>query len=547
MKKFFPVISLLITFFISDCTSAKIVVGYYYATNSTYPHTAIDYSKLTHIAHAFVKPNANGSLSMDSWFLYPELITTAHQHGVKIVVALGGWGNSDGFSPMAANEQSRADFISNIINFCLTYGYNGVDLDWEYPKEADRANFVALVKELREALNTAGLEFLSAALPSTDWNNGYDIQQLVEYFDWFGIMTYDFYGPWEATSGHNSPLYSSSSQYGSTDRSINYYLGKGVPKDKLCIGIPFYGYDFKAPGMFKTHSGAASISYANIFPKLNSDWEYLWDNTSKAPYLVNQTRTDVITFDDTVSIKLKSEYVYKNDLAGTIIWKIGHDYLNGDTQLLNMIEKYMLNHPTEIPTIPRLAFPANASIIDTNIIVVKWFTTDSATAYNLQLSTSENFDSLVTNKTGINLPEQKLTNLENNTSYYWRVSSSNINGSGDWSGAWSFTTDLPVTSVEETIITTEFQLYNYPNPFNAQTKIGFTISSEALVNLSVYNILGQQEIVLVNEKLCSGNHEFVWNANNYSSGVYLVRINVIYEKNNKVVRFSESKKISLVK
>lgn len=548
MKKYISVFILVITLFMAECSTAKIVVGYYYATNSTYPHTAIVYNKLTHIAHAFARPNADGSLSMDSWFLYPELVTAAHQHGVKIVVALGGWGNSDGFSPMAANPDTRATFVSNIINFCLTHGYDGVDLDWEYPKEADRANFVALVKELREVLDNAGLEFLSAALPSTDWNNGYDIPQLAEYFDWFGIMTYDFYGPWEATSGHNSPLYSSSSQYGSTDRSTNYYLNKGVPKNKLCIGIPFYGYDFKASGMFKTHSGAASTSYANIYPKLNSaNWEYHWDNTCKVPYLVNQNRTDVITFEDTVSIKLKSEYVHKNELAGTIIWKIGHDYLNSDTQLLNMMEKYMLNHPTEIPKIPQLAFPTNASTVDTNTIVIKWLTTDSTTAYNLQVSTSENIDSFVTNKPGINLPELKFNNLENNTTYYWRVSSSNINGSSDWSDTWSFKTDIPVTSVDETIIAKDFQLYNYPNPFNAQTKIGFTINYVALVNLTVYNILGQQEAVLVNEKLSSGNHEFVWDANNYSSGVYFVRINVIYENNNKVVRFSESRKISLLK
>ncbi len=547
MKKFFILITLFIMLVFYSCSNAKIAVGYYYANYSEYPYTAIEYHKLTHIAHAFVKPNADGTLSMDTWFLYPELVAAAHQHGVKIVVSLGGWGNSDGFSPMVANTESRTAFVINIINFCLTYGYDGIDLDWEYPTEADRSNLVSLVKELRKALDDSGLEFLSAALPSTDWNNGYDIKQLIDYIDWFGIMTYDFYGPWEKTSGHNSPLYSSASQSGSTNASVKYYIQKGIPKNKLCIGIPFYGYDFKAPGLFQTHSGASAVSYSSVYQKLISGWDYMWDNTAKVPYLMNKNRTETITFEDTNSIKLKSEYVYKNNLAGTIIWRIGQDYFNGSTPLLDMIEKYMLHHPKNVPAAPQLSFPFNAAIIDTNNIIFKWQTTDSTTSYNLQISENENFDSFVLNKPGLNFTEEKFNNFGNNKTYFWRVSSSNINGNSLWSDTWSFSTDFPVSVASEYYAVKDFLLYNYPNPFNTETKIGFSITSDAIVNLAVYDILGRQKIILVNEKLQSGHYEFAWNANDYASGIYFARINVVYFQDGRLIRAAKNIKISLIK
>ena len=81
------------------------VVGYYPDWNrSVYPHTTISYQSLTHIAHAFLIPNSDGSLSGTSGFAYPELVTAAHTAGVKVVVALGGWGGSGGFSGIAADS-----------------------------------------------------------------------------------------------------------------------------------------------------------------------------------------------------------------------------------------------------------------------------------------------------------------------------------------------------------------------------------------------------------------------------------------------------------
>jgi chitinase len=146
---------------------------------------------------------------MDSSFIYPELIYTAHLHGVKVIVSLGGWGRDKGFGPMAAGAQARKRFVENLTDFCIRNGYDGADLDWEYPLQKDRENFVRLISELRQAFDKAHLEILTAALPSKDYRNGYDIERLKDKLSWFGIMTYDFHGAWTSHMGHNSPLYSS--------------------------------------------------------------------------------------------------------------------------------------------------------------------------------------------------------------------------------------------------------------------------------------------------------------------------------------------------
>lgn len=154
----------LVLFLFQQTVSAdKLVVGYYPSWNkSMLPHTAISFQNLTHVAHAFLIPAADGSLSVPGGFLYPELNQAAHQKGVKVIVSIGGWGQSDGFSPMAAETAARHKFVQNLTNFCTTNNYDGVDIDWEYPKTAaDRANLTALIHELRLSFNVSNRPFLS--------------------------------------------------------------------------------------------------------------------------------------------------------------------------------------------------------------------------------------------------------------------------------------------------------------------------------------------------------------------------------------------------
>jgi len=94
------------------------VVGYYPEwLRSTIPAEKIEFQNLTQINYSFAWPSANGAISTPAYFKYPQLVNAAHAAGVKVLLTLGGWGHSDGFSPMAADSSARAKFIKNLITF----------------------------------------------------------------------------------------------------------------------------------------------------------------------------------------------------------------------------------------------------------------------------------------------------------------------------------------------------------------------------------------------------------------------------------------------
>ncbi len=323
---------------------SKLVVGYYPSWNkSTFPHTSIQYRSLTHILHAFIFPQVDGSLDLSGFTFYPELIQAANLNGVAVVISVGGYDvtRTPRFDSVAAKPAARTKFATALRDFCVTYGYDGVDIDWEYPKSAGRANTTLLFQELRKVLSSASLPLsLSIAAPATDWSGGYDWTVMKDILDWVGVMTYDFYGSWTTKVGPNSPLFGNYTQtdQGWVDNSVSFYRSKGVPNSKLLIGTAFYGWQFNGSAMYGPGVGTAQKSYSAITPLMQSGWTRTWDAVGHVPYLTNSTQTVIISYDDSVSIGEKMNYVKNQGLGGTIIWALGQDYFsNGQQPLLRSV------------------------------------------------------------------------------------------------------------------------------------------------------------------------------------------------------------------
>lgn len=335
--------------FIVLCTLAsahaadKLVVGYYPDWNRTLlPPAAIPYQSLTHILHAFLLPNPDGTVPGISGFGYADLVQTAHANNVKVLVSLGGWGGSGGFSPMCADTAARRRFVAAMTDFCASTGYDGVDVDWEYPANAtDRTNFRILVGELRQSLNSlTPHRFISIATPSTGWSGQwFDVAGMMNDLDWIGMMTYDFYGSWTAKAGPNSALYGnfSTNSEGWVDYSVSYYLGRGVPQARLLIGIPLYGWVFNASSLYGTSTGATQASYASIIPRLQQGWVRHWDDVGNVPYMINGAGTQLISYDDSLSVATKCDYVVSKALGGAIVWALGQDKLGGLQPIMEVI------------------------------------------------------------------------------------------------------------------------------------------------------------------------------------------------------------------
>ncbi len=329
-------IILFSTFVINLNLFPQEVAGYYTSWTNIPPANSIDFKNLTMIIHAFASPNPDGTVGISDGIPNLALIEAVHAAKKKILISFGGAGDTLGFYYIASDTAIMTKFINNAFNFIRTNNYDGIDIDWEFPNKSQSAPLTALIKGLRQKFNTVDSSLIiTMAIPASGYNSQYfQFSNLVNYVNWFSIMAYDYYGSWSNTSGPNAPLYQSPfdpNQVGAGYTSITNMIRRGIaiPKNKLLFGMPFYGKEFNASGLYKKKTGnVVDLNYSQINDSLYSgNWKYYWDNVSDVPYLINKDATRFITYDDTNSIKIKTELVKSLGLGGVMIWALGLDYV----------------------------------------------------------------------------------------------------------------------------------------------------------------------------------------------------------------------------
>lgn len=287
-----------------------------------------------------------------------------HPH-LRVNLSVGGWG-AEGFSDMTFNASLRSAFVSNVCDWLERYDLDGVDIDWEYPvgpawgqeiksRPQDRRNWIALLKDLRNALNRLETEIgkrysLSACIPASEWFVSVnDTAAAAEIVDALKLMAYDYYGSWSSTTGHHSNLYNNPDDpYNggwSTDQALNAFLAANVPPEKIMLGFGFYGRAFGgvAPGpggngLYQPFGWLpfefGSISWDQLKELLKPDSGYTryWDEKAKAPFLYNGDTW--ISYTDEEQIKLLCDYAKSKNLGGVFTWEYIHDI---DAELLQIL------------------------------------------------------------------------------------------------------------------------------------------------------------------------------------------------------------------
>ncbi|SHK53305.1 glycosyl hydrolase family 18 protein [Tepidibacter formicigenes] len=208
--------------------------------------TNIQYDKVTHIIYAFLIPTEDGSLvPIKKADELEKLVKKGHENNVKVLIAVGGWFDENyvpldaRFEKIAASDELRKKLVNNIMKFVNDYNLDGIEIDWEYPNPGDSSqNYEKLVLELGSKLKEKG-KYLTAALNGAWSKIGAPeasravTENCLKEFDWINVMSYDI------NNEQHSPFWHANT-------SIDYWLNRGVPKEKIVIGIPFYAHpDFK--------------------------------------------------------------------------------------------------------------------------------------------------------------------------------------------------------------------------------------------------------------------------------------------------------------
>ncbi len=351
------------------------IIGYYtnwaIYRNPSFKPQDINVNLVTHINYAFAQVDTSGNILLfDSWadidyrsdwntekpywgnFRQLYDLKQAHPQ-LKTLISIGGWTLSDTFSAMAASPTARANFAQKCVEFCKKYNFDGVDLDWEYPgfaehngRPEDKHNFTLLLQTVSAALKAQNPPLLLtiAAPAGPNHYNNMEVDLIHPYLDWINLMCYDFHGPWggeeDAVTNHLSALMPS--QVGNNQfnvaATVNFYLSKGVPSQKLVLGIPLYGRSYAnanstPTGLFSTYSGpgrgtteeAGFVFFSDIKKNLLSTYQYYWDSQASAAYLYHPTSKEFISFDSEEALALKGQYIKSLNLGGAMIWELGTD------------------------------------------------------------------------------------------------------------------------------------------------------------------------------------------------------------------------------
>lgn len=263
-------------------------------------------SRVTDLIFFSLEPTPDGGI--DSVRLTPEIMAKLlafRQHpALHLWVAFGGWERSAGFAPMTTDAVKRRRFVQALTQFCLSRRFDGADFDWEHPADLkEEASYTALLTETRQAFAPHGLR-LSVTIAS--W------QRLdpaaIAAVDVVNLMSYDHEGR--------------HSTFAQAQMDAAGLLHQGVPSQKLCLGLPFYGRDIAKPD--------TALAYADIVSQYHPTPDV--------------DEVNGVYFNGIQTVQQKARWALGQHLDGVMVWELGQD-APGEHSLLKAIHQTVTSTP----------------------------------------------------------------------------------------------------------------------------------------------------------------------------------------------------------
>ncbi|KAH0579107.1 hypothetical protein H2248_003260 [Termitomyces sp. 'cryptogamus'] len=328
-------------------------------------------SILTHILYAFADVNpSTGAISLtdsyadeqkhfpsDSWSetgnnLYGCLkqlyLLKLKQRNLKVLLSIGGWTYSQyGHFDFVTSASARATFVTSAVQFIEDYGFDGIDIDFEYPSsDAQGQGFADLLTALRTAFTALATKKgdkvpyqLTAAVAAGPDNYKYlKVSQMNAALDYWNLMAYDYAGSWLNFTDNQANLYGGTRTGFNTDSAVEWYLAQGATSSKINLGMPLYGRAFEnTAGLGKSYSGIgpgtieAGVYSYKVLPLAGAT---VYENTTDvSSYSYDAAKQEFVSYDTPNIVKLKAQYINSEDLAGSMFWELSTDRV-GDLSLV---------------------------------------------------------------------------------------------------------------------------------------------------------------------------------------------------------------------
>jgi chitinase len=332
-----------------SAVAKPVVAAYVFAEDKALAPGEIDGKKLTRVNYAFANIAdgriVEGAPTDAANFAALNALKKDNPH-LTVLVSVGGWLWSGGFSDAALTPASRALFIDSVAAFITRYDLDGLDVDWEYPgmrgagntfRPEDKHTYTLLLKELRRRFDTMTgtlhhpLFLTIAAGSSSQFLEHTEMAEVSKYVDTVNLMAYDYYEPEDGKlTGNHAPLFidPADPKGVSADRSVREFEKAGVAARKIVLGVPFYGHVWgQVPatnhGLFQPGQPVpnAYAGYAAIVSSmLGHGYSRYWDAAASVPYLYNADKQIFVSYEDPESLAAKCKYVKKQHLKGVMFW-----------------------------------------------------------------------------------------------------------------------------------------------------------------------------------------------------------------------------------
>ncbi|KAF2128319.1 glycoside hydrolase family 18 protein [Dothidotthia symphoricarpi CBS 119687] len=320
-------------------------------------------SQVTHVALAFMQSGIFNNPEQNEWPLFTtvEEVRSKFSEGTAVMIAIGGWGDTEGFSKAAKTEEGRRRFARKVAEMVERTGADGVDVDWEYPggngedykthpnaeKTWQITAYPQLLAEIRAAIGPE--KIISAAVPGLPRDmlafTPSTIPSIMQSVDFLNVMTYDLMNRRDNVTKHHTGVQASR-------EAITAYVECGAPAEKLNLGYAFYvkwfrtaegvdcakqpvgcatelledpgtGADLGKTGGFSWHDEVPSESATSFARAMERG---MYDGVGGGHYYWDEEERLFWSWDTSFAMERKTELLWgERALGGVFAWGLGED------------------------------------------------------------------------------------------------------------------------------------------------------------------------------------------------------------------------------